>query len=161
MGFPGFLGGLVVKRLLPVLETQRQGFSPWVGKTPWRRAPQPTPVFLPGESHGQRSLVATVHGVAKSRTQLSTCILTHTHIHTHPCVEALSEPLCVKRRSPNISPSAEVSLRWGLRRLSLWKLRQLKLKGQRNKEEGISQGKSSRDLHKVPFESLAKYAPST
>ena len=35
----------------------------------------------------------------------------HTHIHTHPCVEALSEPLCVKRRSPNISPSAEVSLR--------------------------------------------------
>ena len=33
------------------------GFHPWVGKTPWRRAWQPTPVFLPGESHGQRSLV--------------------------------------------------------------------------------------------------------
>jgi len=30
---------------------------PWVGKMiPWRRAWQPTPVFLPGESHGQRSL---------------------------------------------------------------------------------------------------------
>ena len=29
----------------------------WVGKIPWRRAWQPTPVFLPGESHGQRSLV--------------------------------------------------------------------------------------------------------
>ena len=28
----------------------------WVGKIPWRRARQPTPVFLPGESHGQRSL---------------------------------------------------------------------------------------------------------
>ena len=28
-----------------------------VGKIPWRRAWQPTPVFLPGESHGQRSLV--------------------------------------------------------------------------------------------------------
>ena len=28
----------------------------WVGKIPWRRAWQPTPVFLPGESHGQRSL---------------------------------------------------------------------------------------------------------
>ena len=31
--------------------------NPWVGKIPWRRAWQPTPVFLPGESHGQRSLV--------------------------------------------------------------------------------------------------------
>ena len=35
----------------------RLGFDPWVGKIPWRRAWQPTPVFLPGESHGQRSLV--------------------------------------------------------------------------------------------------------
>jgi len=33
------------------------GFNPWVGKIPWRRAWQPTPVFLSGESHGQRSLV--------------------------------------------------------------------------------------------------------
>ena len=32
-------------------------FDPWVGKIPWRRKWQPTPVFLPGESHGQRSLV--------------------------------------------------------------------------------------------------------
>ena len=29
---------------------------PWVGEMPWRRAGQPTPVFLSGESHGQRSL---------------------------------------------------------------------------------------------------------
>ena len=34
----------------------RLGFDPWVGKIPWRRAWQPTPVFLPGESNGQRSL---------------------------------------------------------------------------------------------------------
>jgi len=34
------------------------GFNPWVGKIPWRRAWQPTSVFLPGESRGQRSLVA-------------------------------------------------------------------------------------------------------
>ena len=32
------------------------GFDPWVGKIPWRKAWQPTPAFLPGESHGQRSL---------------------------------------------------------------------------------------------------------
>ena len=40
------------------------GFRPWVRKIPWRRAWLLTPVFLPGESHGQRSLV--VQGVAKS-----------------------------------------------------------------------------------------------
>ena len=33
------------------------GWDPWVGKIPWRRAQQPTPVFLPVESLGQRSLV--------------------------------------------------------------------------------------------------------
>jgi len=32
------------------------GFDPWVRKTPWRREWLPTPVFLPRESHGQRSL---------------------------------------------------------------------------------------------------------
>ena len=35
---------------------ERYRFDPWVGKIPWRTAWQPTPVFLPGESHGQRSL---------------------------------------------------------------------------------------------------------
>jgi len=32
------------------------GFNPWVRKIPWRRKWQHTPVFLPGASHGQRSL---------------------------------------------------------------------------------------------------------
>ena len=31
-------------------DMKRCGFDPWVGKSPWRRARQPTPVFLPGES---------------------------------------------------------------------------------------------------------------
>ena len=35
---------------------KRHGFDPWVRKIPWRKAWHPTPVFLPGESHGQRSL---------------------------------------------------------------------------------------------------------
>ena len=35
---------------------KRCGFVPWIRKIPWRRAWQPTPVLLPGESHGQRSL---------------------------------------------------------------------------------------------------------
>ena len=43
-----------VKRLPTMWEI---GFDPWVGKIPWRRKRQPTPVFMPGKSHGLRSLV--------------------------------------------------------------------------------------------------------
>ena len=35
---------------------KRYGFDPWVGSIPWRKKQQPTPAFLPGESHGQGSL---------------------------------------------------------------------------------------------------------
>ena len=35
---------------------KRLGFDPWIKKIPWRRKWQPTPVFLPGKSHGQWSL---------------------------------------------------------------------------------------------------------
>ena len=49
----GFPGGTSDKE--PICQCRRHkkcGFSLWVGKIPWRRAWQPTPVFLPGESHG-------------------------------------------------------------------------------------------------------------
>jgi len=36
---------------------RRHEFNPWVGKIPWRREWQLTPVFLPGKSHGERSLL--------------------------------------------------------------------------------------------------------
>ena len=49
---------------------KRHGFNPWVKKIPWRKAWQPTPVFLPGESQGQGSLVAAVYGVIQSWTRL-------------------------------------------------------------------------------------------
>ena len=52
---PGFLGGASGKELQPMQETRDVG-SPRVRKIPWRRAWQPTPVFLPGESHGRRGL---------------------------------------------------------------------------------------------------------
>ena len=39
------------------LQCRRPRFSPWVGKIPWRREWQPHSKFLPGEFHGQRSLV--------------------------------------------------------------------------------------------------------
>ena len=53
----GFPGGISGKE--PVYQRRRlkrPAFDPYVGKIPWRRAWQPTPVFLPGESHGQRCL---------------------------------------------------------------------------------------------------------
>ena len=49
---------LVVKNLLSNAGDVRDvGSIPGSGRFPWRRAWQPTPVFLPGEAHGQRSLV--------------------------------------------------------------------------------------------------------
>ena len=36
--------------------SRRPRFDPWIGRIPWSREWQPTPIFLPGKSHGQRSL---------------------------------------------------------------------------------------------------------
>ena len=47
-------------------DIMRRGFDPGVEKIPWRSAWQPTPVFLPGKSHGQSSSLPT--HMAKSRT---------------------------------------------------------------------------------------------
>jgi len=61
---PGFWMSTILKQLPswlsgkgPACQCRRPGFDPWVGKIPCRRNWQPTPVFLPGKSHGQRSLV--------------------------------------------------------------------------------------------------------
>jgi len=52
------LVALVVKNLpANIGDIKRHRFDPWIGKIPWRTAQQPTPVFLPGESLGQMSLV--------------------------------------------------------------------------------------------------------
>ena len=59
-------------------------FHPWVGKNPWRRAWQPTPVSLPEHPMDRGAWWATVHGVSQSQTRLKwqhTC--TQRHIHTH------------------------------------------------------------------------------
>ena len=59
-----FLNHITVLRL----QGRRFGFDPWVRKIPCRREWLPTSVFLPGESHGQKSLLGyLVRGVAKSR----------------------------------------------------------------------------------------------
>ena len=48
----------MVKNPLQCRRHKRRGFNSWAGKIPWRRKWQPTPVFLPGESHGLKSLEA-------------------------------------------------------------------------------------------------------
>ena len=59
---------------------QRPRFDSWVGKIPWRRKWIPTPVFLPGESHGQRSLVGSQ---SMELQELDTTKPPHHHTHTH------------------------------------------------------------------------------
>ena len=59
----------MVKNLPAMQEIQVQ--STGLRKVHWRRKWQPTPVFLPGEFHGQRAWQTLVHGVAKHQTQLS------------------------------------------------------------------------------------------
>ena len=68
--FWAFQVALVVKNLLANVGDIRCTFDPWVGKTSWRREWQPTPVFFPGESQGQRSLAGYSPWVAKSPLQL-------------------------------------------------------------------------------------------
>ena len=53
------------------LQWGKPGFNPWVGKIPWRRERLPTPVFVPGESYGHRSLVGYSPRVTKSWTSQS------------------------------------------------------------------------------------------
>ena len=60
LGFPGSAGK---EHTCQYRRRKRCGFDPWFGKIPWRRSWQPTPVFLPGESHGQRSLMDYIQSV--------------------------------------------------------------------------------------------------
>ena len=54
MGLPWWIGW---KRIL--LQYKRPGFDPWVREISCKRKWQPTPVFLPGKPHGQRSLLGS------------------------------------------------------------------------------------------------------
>jgi len=55
MGLPKWLSG--TEFACQCRRNRRRGFNPWDGNMPWKREWQPTPVFLPEKSHGQRSLV--------------------------------------------------------------------------------------------------------
>ena len=86
---------LVAQMVKNLFAMQEQGFYPWVRKIPWRRAWQPTPVLLPGESHGQRSLVGYSPG---RHTESDMPELLTLSFYTHYCStmgyedELLSQP---------------------------------------------------------------------
>ena len=77
-GLPGGTGGK--EPTCQCRRTKSRQFDPWVKKIPWRRKCQPTPVFLPGKSHGQRSLAGySPWGCKESDSTEHTCPPTHIH----------------------------------------------------------------------------------
>ena len=72
---------------------RRRRFNPWAGKLSWRRAWQPTPVFVPGESHRQRSLAGyspTSHKESDTTERLSTQKLQAQGLFPSPLVQTAS-----------------------------------------------------------------------
>ena len=76
----------------------RPGFDPWVGKIPWRRKWQTTPVPLPGKSHGRRSLVGYS---PRGRKELDTTERLHFHFLFILYLRASQEALVVKKPPVN------------------------------------------------------------
>ena len=78
-----FLGGAAGKQSsCQFRRHKRFWFDPWVGKITWRRKWQPIPVFLPGKSHGQRSLSGYSPWACKDSDMTEPSMHTHTHTHT-------------------------------------------------------------------------------
>ena len=74
MCFPGGASGRV---RLPMQETQETGFGPWVGKIPWSRKWQPTPVFLPEKFHGQEEPGGLYSPWGRSESDTTERLITH------------------------------------------------------------------------------------
>ena len=80
-----------LRRLSVCLQCGRPGFNPWVWKIFWRRKWQPTPVFLPGKSHGWRNLVGySPWGRKELDMTERTHSLTHSLILSHRSYMLLS-----------------------------------------------------------------------
>ena len=77
LDFPGGSDGKSV-----CLQCRRPRFDPWVRKMPWRRKWQPTPVLLPGKSHGRRSLVGYSQWCRKE-LGMTERLHFHFHIYSH------------------------------------------------------------------------------
>ena len=88
----------------------RCGSHPWVGKIPWRRAQQPTLVFLSGEFHGQRRLVGHSLQGQKSWTRLKRLSMQHVDIFIAPD-SASPPPPCPPGLRPHAYPDRSAQWR--------------------------------------------------
>ena len=100
--YRGFPDSSVVKNLPAVRGCKRFWFDPWVGKTPWRRKWQPSPVFLTEKPHGQRNLVG--QRVTKSWTCLSDWV--------HTCEESSEVVVLCLSTCNGILHMAELDVCW-------------------------------------------------
>ena len=104
---------------------RRCGFNPWVGKIPWSRKWQLTPVFLPGKSHGQRSLAGynpggskrVRHNWATKSTQTRTHLSSHISSAFKQYVSSTSVNLV---KSPSGHPTSELGILQCLWCTSVW-----------------------------------------
>ena len=87
-----------MKKLPEMQETQ---VDPWVGKIPWRRKWQPTPVFLPGKPHGQRS-VASYSPWGCRRVGQSFVTIEQTTSKVWPA-RGMKKACCVQGRCSNVA----------------------------------------------------------
>ena len=104
--YKGFPGDASVEK--PACQSKRcklHGFDSWVGKISWRRAQQLTPVFLPEESHGQRSRAGYSPRLTKSRTRLK-WLSTHAHW--------IAKPLKIDRERFSFLPDSPQTVLWHL-----------------------------------------------
>ena len=87
-------------------QCKRYGFNSWIGKIPWRRKWQPTPVFLPRKSHGQRSLAGySPWGCKRVGHNLATR-QQHTRIKIRAKYLSLQITICwIKKKQPTFCRS--------------------------------------------------------
>ena len=121
----------MVKNLLAMQETRVRSLV-WVRKIPWRREWQPTPVFLPGEFYGQRSLVSySPRGHKRVRHDWATNTFTFTHttpptLHLHSvtrdiCLSCvLSHFSCICLCNPRDYIACQAPLSMGFSRQEYW-----------------------------------------
>ena len=84
------------------------GFDPWVGKIPWRREWLPTPVFVPGEFHGQRSLAGYSPRGRKELDATNTFVFTRGHRWYSPATQLTSSCLWKRKIILNSHPCISV-----------------------------------------------------
>ena len=88
MAIPGGVSGK--ESACQCRKLERGAFDPWDGKIPWRSKWQPAPVFLPGKSHGQRSLAGYSPWDCKELDRIQcACARAHTHTQTFNIYQVL------------------------------------------------------------------------